>query len=215
MRGSCVSAGAPRPWSTAVIDRLRLALNRPLDDGERPRLFAAATAVIVAAGTAFALLDDAGPSTEPARAGTPAPASPTPAPAGPAELPSLPAAPLEAPSEEGMPPAAVAASRAEVTRAKRAARRFLAGYLPYAYGQASRQIRAVSARLRLRLTRDRPRVSAREQRRRPRVELLQAEGVSRRHAELAALVNDGARRYTVPLELERTPAAWIVTDVGS
>jgi hypothetical protein len=103
-----------------------------------------------------------------------------------------------------------------VAQAKRAARRSLADYLPYAYNQASaRQIRAVSAQLRLRLTRDRPRVSAREQRRRPRMELLQAEGVSRRHAELMALVSDGARRYTVPLELERTSAGWTVTDVGS
>ena len=198
-----------------MIDRLRLLLNRPLEDGERPRLFAAAALVIVAAGIAFALVDDAGPSAAPSRATTSTPASPTRAPAGPVKLPALPAAPLEAPSEEGQPPAAVAASRAEVTHAKRAARRFLAGYLPYAYGQASpRRIRAASARLRLRLTRDHPRVSARERRRRPRVELLQAEGVSRRHAKLAALVSDGGRRYTVPLELERTPAGWIVTDVG-
>jgi hypothetical protein len=103
-----------------------------------------------------------------------------------------------------------------VRQSKRAARRFLAGYLPYAYGRASvGEIRAVSDRLRRRLARDRPRVWARERRRRPRTELLQAEGVSRRHAHVAALVSDGARRYTVPLELERSSAGWTVTDVGS
>ena len=199
-----------------MIDRLRLALNRPLDDGERPRLFAAAAAVIVAAGTAFALLDDAGSSAERSRAASPSPASLPAATAAAPELPAQTAASLEAPSEEGQPPAALVASRTDVTQAKRAALRFLAGYLPYAYGQASaEQIRAVSDQLRRRLKRERPRVWARERRRRPRTELLQAEGVSRRHAQLAALVSDGARRYTVPLELERTSAGWTVTDVGS
>jgi hypothetical protein len=199
-----------------VIDRLRLALNRPLRDGERPRLFAAAVAVIVVAVTALALLDDAGPSAERSRAAT---RSPAPSPAATAETPELPAgtaASLEAPSEEGQPSAELVASRTDVTQAKRAARRFLAGYLPYAYGRASAgQIPAVSDQLRLRLTRDRPRIWARQRRRRPRVELLEAEGVSRRHAELAALVRGGARRYTVPLEHERTSAGWTVTDVGS
>jgi hypothetical protein len=199
-----------------VIDRFRAVLNRPLEDGERPRLFAAAAAVIVAAGIAFALLDDTGPSAAPSRAATATLASPTPAPVASAELPAPPAAPLEAPSEEGQAPTSVAASRAEVAQAKRAARRFLAGYLPYAYGQASaRRIGAVSTRLRLRLTRDRPRVSARERRRRPRVELLQAAGVGRRHAKFGALVTDGARRYTVPIELQRASVGWTVTDVGS
>ncbi len=199
-----------------MIDRLRLALNRPLHDGERPRLFAAAAAVIVAAGTAFALLDDAGPSAERSRAAT---ASPPPSPVSSAEpslLPARPIAPIEAPSEEGQPPAALVASRTQVRHAKRAARRFLAGYLPYVYGRASAgEIRAVSDRLRRRLARDRPRVWARERHRRPRTELLQTEGVSPRHAQLAALVSDGAWRYTVPLELERSSAGWTVTDVGS
>jgi hypothetical protein len=199
-----------------VIDRLRLVLNRPLDDGERPRLFAVAAAVILAAGITFALLDDAGPSAAPSRAATATPAFSPASPALPPELPAQTPAPLEAPSEEGTPPPALAASRADVAQAKRAARRFLAGYLPYAYGRASvGQIRAISDPLRRRLAADRPRVWARERHRRPRTELLQAEGVSRRHAQLGALVSDGARRYTVPLELEHSSAGWTVTDVGS
>jgi hypothetical protein len=49
-----------------------------------------------------------------------------------------------------------------------------------------------------------------EARRRARVLLLHAEG-----AGIVALVSDGARRYTVALELARTDAGWRVVDVGS
>ena len=61
----------------------------------------------------------------------------------------------------------------------------------------------------------RPRVPARERRRRPRVVLVQSNGVSHLRADLVALVDDGARRYTVPLELARARAGWRVTAVGS
>jgi hypothetical protein len=44
---------------------------------------------------------------------------------------------------------------------------------------------------------------------------LHAHGVARRNGELVALVSDGARSYSVLLELERAPAGWRVTDVGS
>jgi hypothetical protein len=46
------------------------------------------------------------------------------------------------------------------------------------------------------------------------VVLVQSNGVGRVRAELVALVGDGARRYTVPLELTRGPAGWKVTAVG-
>ena len=49
----------------------------------------------------------------------------------------------------------------------------------------------------------------------PRLVLVQASGVGRREAALVALVSDGARRYTVPVELERAAAGWRVTRVGS
>ena len=45
--------------------------------------------------------------------------------------------------------------------------------------------------------------------------LLHAHGVARHNGELVALVSDGAHSYTVLLELERAPAGWRVTDVGS
>ena len=40
-----------------------------------------------------------------------------------------------------------------------------------------------------------------------------ASGAAR--AELVALIRDGTRRYTVPLELTRGRAGWTVTAVGS
>ena len=45
--------------------------------------------------------------------------------------------------------------------------------------------------------------------------LVQAHGVGRVRAAVLALVADGARRYTVALELERRRSGWRVTDVGS
>jgi hypothetical protein len=181
-----------------MIDRLRAFLNRPLRDSDRPRLFAMAVAVIVAVAAAFALLDDAGPT----RAAAP-PERRAAAPEPPAFLP-------EPPAERPTPPA----TRADIVHIKRAVRRFLGGYLPYTYG-ADRTIQGATAELRRRLARERPRVPAAERRRRPRLEHLQTEGATRRRAEAIAIVSDGARRYTVPLALSRTPAGWRVTSVGS
>jgi hypothetical protein len=126
------------------------------------------------------------------------------------------AASFEAPSEEGHPRQDLRGSRAEVASAKAAAQRFLAGYLPYSYGErGARRIPAATAELRRQLAANRPRVPARERRRRPRVVLVQSNGVSHVRADLVALVDDGARRYTVPLELAREKAGWRVTAVGS
>jgi hypothetical protein len=123
---------------------------------------------------------------------------------------------LDAPSEEGSPRKQLEASRADVASAKRAARRFLAGYLPYSYGRRSaRRISSASHGLRRRLAARPPRVPARERRREPRVVLVQSNGVGRVRGELLALVRNGARRYTVPLELARGRAGWTVIAVGS
>jgi hypothetical protein len=121
-----------------VIDALRGFLNRPLVDADRPRLFAAAVAVILGGAAAFAVLSDR-PSQRPAphRA---APPSSLPAPAAQrppvASLPAVAPAP-EVPSEEGRPSAAATGLPADVRAARRAARRFLAGYLPFTYGRRS------------------------------------------------------------------------------
>lgn len=115
-----------------------------------------------------------------------------------------------------MPRRGLEGSRADVVATKRAARRFLAGYLAYTDGRRpARRIASASVALRRSLAAHPPRVPARERHRRPRVVLMQSHGVGRVRAELVALVRDGARRYTVPLKLTRGRSSWKVTAVGS
>jgi hypothetical protein len=182
-----------------MVDRLRLFFNHPLEDGDRPRLFAIVVAILAGAALILALLDDTGPAPE--RVKAPAPATDTPSPIVPSATPS-------APSEEGDP--TEQASRTDIARSKRAARRFLAGYLPFTYGRGTAErIRHAAPELRAELRP--PRVPARE--RRPRVELLQTNGVSRERAQVTALVRDGRRRYTVRLDLANTASGWLVTEI--
>ena len=191
-----------------MIDRLRAWLNQPLRDRDRWPLFMIAVIVVLAAAAALALLD--GSDRAPVRS---APAKPD-APARPAPREPAPASPLlEAPSEEGSLDAAAAGSRSEITAARHAAHRFLRDYLPYTYGRrSSNKIALASSDLRERLTTHRPRVPARERNRRTHVVLVQPNG--RVRAGMIALIDDGARRYTVALELTRRRSGWLVTDVG-
>jgi hypothetical protein len=155
-----------------MIDRLRVFLNRPLRDADRPRLFALAVGLILGAAALFALLDDAGSAPAPRPAPTPTDRS------------------FDPPEPEPAP--------RDVAQVKRAARRFLAGYLPYSYGRGdAADIEAVAPELRRQLASERPRVPRSVARRRPRVVLLQAEG-----AGVTALVSDGRRRYAVELTVE-------------
>jgi hypothetical protein len=196
-----------------VVDQLRLYLHRPLRDGDRPRLFAIAVAVIAAGVAALSVLDDAGPSQP--RDHTPRPAPVATAVSVPGPSANASGAPAVAPSEEGQPTAAAKASPAAVAAAKRSARRFLAGYLAYTYRQGrAHAIRAIAPALEHDLATHPPRVPARERTRRPRVELLQTDGVSPTAASLLALVHDGARSYTLTLDLARRSGRWTVTGVG-
>jgi hypothetical protein len=52
-------------------------------------------------------------------------------------------------------------------------------------------------------------------RRQPHLVALQSDGVSHEHAQVTALVDDGARRYTVILELAHRGAGWLVTSLGN
>jgi hypothetical protein len=206
-----VSASSASVTRSAVVDRLRLFLNRPLSASDRPRLFAIAVVLILAAAGLLAVLHDTAPSPPRAVASHP----PVPPPTVAAEPAVLPSSTPTVPSEEGTAAPDALASPAEVRGAKRVARRFLAGYLPYSYGRGSaRQITGADPRLRSRLVRERPRVPASERRRRPRVGLVQSDGAGRVRARLVALVDDGRRRYTVALELARTGGGWRVTAVG-
>ena len=192
-----------------MVDRLRLLWNRPLRDSDRPRLFAIAVALIAAAAAVLTQLERPGPSprTQPPD-GRPAAGAPAPV------LTPAASAPPAEPSKEGTR-TPIASSHADVAASNHAARRFLAGYLPYTYGNGrARRIRPTTAALRRRLSANRPRVPARERRRRPRLVLLQSDAVGHHHAELVALVSDGRRRYTVALELSRAAASWRVERVG-
>lgn len=194
-----------------MLDRLRLFANTPISDGDRPRLFAIVVVLVLGVVATLTLLDDAGPAPRPA----PASAEQKPDVDPPGLLPELaPPATPQAPSEESDPPASLRASNDDVTRSKRAARRFLKRYLPYAYGRvSSAKLTAATPVLRAQLAREEPRVPAAERRRRPRVELLQSESVTRERAELLAVVDDGARRYPVHLQLANTPKGWLVASL--
>jgi hypothetical protein len=197
-----------------VVDQLRLYLHRPLRDGDRPRLFVIAVAVIAAGVAVLSLLDDAGPSQP--RDHTPWPRAVSTAASVPGPTTNPVAMPDVAPSEEGLPTAATKTSPAEIAAAKRTARRFLTGYLAFSYDRAPASATGdIGQALERELAEHPPRVSARERARHPRVKLLQSEGVSPTAASLLALVDDGARSYTLTLELAHRAAGWIVTGVRS
>ena len=192
-----------------MVDRLRLSWNRPLRDGDRLRLFAIAVALIAGAAAALTQLERPAPQRQARQPDTPRTTAPPSA-----EPPPSPVA-TPVPAEEGSR-TTVAASRADVAASKRAARRFLAGYLPFTYGRRpARRIDNATTALRHRLEQQRPRVPAAERRRTPRLELLQSDSVGRDRAELVAVVDDGKHRYTVPLELTRARAGWQVARAGS
>jgi hypothetical protein len=122
--------------------------------------------------------------------------------------PAVDSAPTPRPSRRG--------TAADDRGAKRAARRFLAGYLAYSYGRRdAHTLPATTPALRRRLAEQPPRVRRRDRRRRARIELLQTEAIAAQHVSLLALVNDRARRYCVQLALEPRAERWLVTNVGA
>jgi hypothetical protein len=108
-------------------------------------------------------------------------------------------------------------SAAQIARAGRAARQFLAGYLRFAYGRASAaSVRAVTPALRLQLTRARAQVTPVERRRRPRVVSLTTVGQARVVVVATALVDDGGvANYAVRLAVRQTSRGWLVSRVAS
>src|SRR4051794_8717588 len=119
-----------------MIDRARIALNRPLDDGDRPRLFAMAVASIVGGALVLSVIGRA--PTRPAKTAedrAPVPTATLPAPAAPTS--PVQVEPAGPPSEESGPSAGLEISRSELRIVKRTARRFLLDYLPFTYGRGS------------------------------------------------------------------------------
>jgi len=109
-----------------------------------------------------------------------------------------------------------AAQRDAQRRAERTARAFLAGYLPYSYGQANgRGIRAAMPALLRELAANPPRVSvAARQATRPRVRQVRVSGLDGSRAYVLAQVEDGSRTYPTGLTLERRGHRWLVATVG-
>lgn len=195
-----------------MIDRLIAWWNRPLDEAERRRMFAFAALALVA----LAVLLIARQQEEPVARRAAAPAPPPPEAQPPAR-----AVPAQGSEESGEEPDPqnddrYAPAPVDVADAKRAARRFLAGYLPYTYGRADAgMIRSADPALREELASQPPRVPPTVARRaRPRVTTLQAETATRERASVLALVADGKRRYTIELELEREGREWRVADIS-
>ena len=104
-------------------------------------------------------------------------------------------------------------SRRQLARARSVAKRFLAGYLAFAYGQARvTSIRAVAPALRRRLRGQHVHVAPVEQRRHPRVISLVAAGRARGSVLATALVDDGGiANYAIRVTLRDTRSGWLVS----
>jgi hypothetical protein len=103
----------------------------------------------------------------------------------------------------------------ELPRAREAATRFLAGYLPFLYGRGSaREVDPATPGLRLQLTRTRAQVTPVERRRRPRVVSLTAVGQAPGLVLATALVKDGGvTSYALRITVREGPAGWLVSGV--
>ncbi len=126
------------------------------------------------------------------------------------------------------PPPAAASSRRSLPRrlpppvstaamrdARRVAERFLAGYLPFAYGRGSAlPVGDVTPALRRQLLRDRARLTPVERRRRPRVLSLQTVGTTPAFVVATAVIDDGGVvTYRARVTLQREASRWAVSSV--
>jgi hypothetical protein len=160
-------------------------VDRPLG-AQRLRAFVAVASVLLLVAGGLVL-------TAGNRATTPAAAPGSQAPAGAMVAPTLDAAPRSPENDR--------------TVVVGQARRFLAGYLPYLYGQGpARAVRGTTVGLRRRLEAMRLRVPPAAQKRRPRVVRMTAEPLDHGRWHVVATVADGGvSRY--PIELLTTSGA--------
>jgi len=111
-------------------------------------------------------------------------------------------------------PPAVAPREARAAMA--AARAFLAGYLPYSYGRAdARRIRAAAGSLLRELEASPPRVPVTVARARPRLISVRAQAATGGfEVNVLAVVDDGQRRYSIPLAVRDAGRRWVVTAIS-
>jgi hypothetical protein len=107
-------------------------------------------------------------------------------------------------------------SRAALLQVRQVAARFLAGYLPFAYGRGSAlAIRGVTPALRLQLLRQRAQLTPVERRRRPRVVSLQTVGTTPAFVVATAVIDDGGvTTYRLRFALQAQAARWAVSSVA-
>lgn len=107
-------------------------------------------------------------------------------------------------------------SRAERAAARTATRRFLAGYLPYLYGQGrASQVQPVSASVARTLRAGRARITPAQAARRPNVRALEVVGQSANSALATVTVADGGPApYRLTLTVERRERRWLIADLG-
>jgi hypothetical protein len=112
-------------------------------------------------------------------------------------------------------PAPVAAT--ELVRARLVAERFLAGYLPFAYGRASAAaVVGVTSALRRQLLQERVAVPPAERARQPRVVSLQLVGTTPAFVVATAVVDDGGlTTYRLRFTLQRQSGGWAVSSAVS
>ncbi len=106
-------------------------------------------------------------------------------------------------------------STTAIFRARGVAERFLAGYLPYAYGRGSAlAVTGITSALRRQLLRSRAQLTPVERRRRPRVVSLQTTGTTPTFVVATAVINDGgAAAYRLRFTLRERAGGWVVSAV--
>lgn len=129
---------------------------------------------------------------------------------GPAQRPAAAGSPH--PSSRRLPPPV---STAAMLQARQAAARFLAGYLPYAYGRGSAlAIGGVTPALRRELLEQRAQLTPVERRRRPRSVSLQTVGTTPAFVVATAVIDDGGvATYRLRFTLQRQADRWVVSSV--
>jgi hypothetical protein len=117
---------------------------------------------------------------------------------------------------EREPTSAPAVTPGEGQHAIAAARRFLEGYLPYSYGKASASgITAAAPGLMRTLRAAPPRVPATVAKAHPRLLWVRAQASTRdRTITAVAAVDDGQRRYKVPLEVREVDGRWTISAIA-
>lgn len=102
-----------------------------------------------------------------------------------------------------------------IRRARRVAQRFLASYLPFAYGRDSaRVVSDITSTLRWQLLHKRAEPTPVERRRRPRVVSVQTTATTPTFIVATAVIDDGGvTTYRLRFTLERRAGHWLVSGV--